>query len=96
MKLRFCGVNVGCFQIWMRFHNATQYSVLYNLAPAGTVGLAPTCISLLSCTRSMHAQAVALRTLSPIRTHSLKVSLSLSLIMYMCPVQNIGLGEHVS
>lgn len=61
--------------------STAQHSTLssINLAPAGTVGLAPTCISLLSCTRSMHAQAVlALARRTSQVAPTLSVSLSLS------------------
>jgi hypothetical protein len=93
MKLRFCGVNVlVCFQIWLRFHNATQYSVLYQ-SRSGRHSWPGTYMYLSSFMHTQHARA-SRGTPHPIRTHSL--SLSLSLIMYMCPVQNIGLGEHVS
>ena len=63
------------------------------LAPAGTVGLAPTCISLLSCTRSMHAQAVALRTLS---APTLSKSLSLSLSSCICAPCKTSVWESTS
>lgn len=75
--------------------STTQHSTLssINLAPAGTVGLAPTCISLLSCTRSMHAQAVALRTLS---APTLSKSLSLSLSSCICAPCKTSVWESTS
>jgi hypothetical protein len=91
-------VNVGCFQIWLRFHNATQYSVLYQ-SRSGRHSWPGTYMYLSSFMHTQHTRSRASRAGTRTshvagRTHSL--SLSLSLIMYMCPVQNIGLGGHVS
>ena len=79
MKLRFCGVNVlVCFQIWLRFHNATQYSVLYQ-SRSGRHSWPGTYMYLSSFMHTQHARASrgtrALRTLS---APTLSVSLSLS------------------
>ena len=61
--------------------STTQHSTLssISLAPAGTVGLAPTCISLLSCAHAACTRKPACwHSHVARRTHSLSLSLSLS------------------
>lgn len=76
MKLRFCVNVLGCFQIWLRFHNATQYSVLYQ-SRSGRHSWPGTYMYLSSFMHTQHARASrgSVRTLS---APTLSVSLSLS------------------
>jgi len=76
MKLRFCGVNVSCFQIWLRFHNATQYSVLYQ-SRSGRHSWPGTYMYLSSFMHTQHARASRCTRTSHVAP-TLSVSLSLS------------------